>query len=259
MQGLRVLITNITLASRTGSETYVRDLALRLLQRGHQPVVYSPDLGEMASEIRAATVPVIDDLEALAVEPDVIHGHHHLELMTALLQFPRAPAVFVCHDRLAWHDAPPHFPRILRYVAVDENCRDRLICEGGIAEERVRVVLNAVDLERFLPRGPLPARPQKALVFSNQAAEHTYVQAIRQACQQSGIQVDVIGQAAGQTCARPEEVLGRYDLVFAKARCALEALAVGTAVILCDLAGLGPLVQTSRVDHLRRLNLGRRS
>jgi hypothetical protein len=213
----------------------------------------------MASEIRNATVPVIDDLNALAVEPDVIHGHHHLELMTALLQFPRVPAVFVCHDRLAWHDVPPHFPRILRYVAVDDNCRDRLISESGVSVERVRVLLNAVDLERFLPRGPLPARPRKALVFSNLASEQTYLQTIRQACSRSGISVDVIGQASGHPCARPEEVLGRYDLVFAKARCALEALAVGTAVILCDLAGVGPLVQTTRVDQLRRLNLGRRT
>ena len=33
--GLRVLITNIILASRTGTELYVRDLAVELLRRGH--------------------------------------------------------------------------------------------------------------------------------------------------------------------------------------------------------------------------------
>ena len=63
---MRVLLTNITLASRSGTEVNVRDLALGLLRRGHRPVVYSPELGEIAAEIRAATVAVVDDLAAIA-------------------------------------------------------------------------------------------------------------------------------------------------------------------------------------------------
>src|SRR2546430_4332475 len=31
-----------------------------------------------------------------------------------------------CHGWLPWEETPPHFPRILRYVAVDHTCRDRL-------------------------------------------------------------------------------------------------------------------------------------
>ena len=38
---------------------------------------------------------------------------------------------------------------------------------------------------------------------------------------------------------------GDYDLVFAKARCALEAMAVGAAVVLCDTHGLGPMVTSA--------------
>ena len=41
---------------------------------------------------------------------------------------------------------------------------------------------------------------------------------------------------------RPEAILGDYDLVFAKARAAMEAMATGCAVILCDRVGAGPLV-----------------
>jgi hypothetical protein len=53
--------------------------------------------------------------------------------------------------------------------------------------------------------------------------------------------------------------LGQYDIVFAKARCALEALAVGTAVVLCDQAGVGPMVTTAELERLRRLNFGIRT
>ena len=93
MSGLRVLITNSSLGPRTGSELYVRDLALALLRRDHTPIVYSTELGEVASELRDKTVAVVDQLDALAVAPDVIHGHHHHDTMTALLRFPDVPAI----------------------------------------------------------------------------------------------------------------------------------------------------------------------
>jgi hypothetical protein len=47
-------------------------------------------------------------------------------------------------------------------------------------------------------------------------------------------------------------------LVFAKARCALEAMAVGAAVILCDTRGLGPMVTATEVERLRLWNFGMR-
>jgi len=256
---MRVLITNNTLAGRAGSELYVRDLATAVLDRGITPIAYSTQLGDVAEELRRATVPVIDDLDALATPPNLIHGQHHLETMTALLRFPGVPAIYFCHGWLPWEEMPPRFPRILRYIAVDHTCRDRLVCEHAIPEDRLRVLLNFVDLERFKPRGALPARPARALVFSNSASEQTYMQAAREACQQAGIALDVIGFKAGNVCAHPEAVLGGYDLVFAKARSALEALAVGAAVVLCDAAGVGEMVTTNNLDRLRPLNFGIRA
>ena len=259
MRGLRILIANTTLASLTGTETYVRDLALGLLRKGHTPIVYSPELGAIAQELRDATVPVVDDLNAVAATPDVIHGNHNAELIAALLHFPTVPAVFFCHSWTDWISSPPSHPRIRRYVAVDDTCRDRLLYEHSIPEERLRVILNAIDLERFKPRGPLPDRPQRALVFSNGANEHTHLGAVREACTRSGIELDVVGAGIKASTYYPELILGNYDLVFAKARCALESLAVGAAVILCDYRGGGPLVTTSELENLRRLNFGIRT
>ena len=51
-------------------------------------------------------------------------------------------------------------------------------------------------------------------------------------------------------------VLGEYDLVFASGRSALESLASGTAVIICNTFGLGPMVTAAEVDKLRTLNFG---
>lgn len=256
---LRILFTNITLASRTGTEVYIKEAAAGLLRRGHTPLVYSPDLGEIAAEIRAATVPVVDDLSRLGAPPDVIHGHHHQQAMTALLHFPGVPGIFTTHDWTVWHDAPPLFPRIRRYVAVDWTNRDRVLFEHGIPEERVRVLLNWADLDRFPPRGPLPERPRRALVFSNYARGDTHLPAIQEACRRAGLPLDVVGSGAGRSLANPGEVIAEHDLVFAKAKCALEALAVGTAVVLCDYRGLGQMVTGADLDALRRLNLGLRT
>jgi hypothetical protein len=84
---LRILITNAWLSGRSGSELYVWDLATALLRRGHTPIVYSPVLGPLAAELRAATIPVVDDLSNVATVPDLIHGHHNHEIMTALCSF----------------------------------------------------------------------------------------------------------------------------------------------------------------------------
>jgi hypothetical protein len=254
---MRILITNSTVASRSGTELYVRDLACGLLGRGHRPVVYTPKIGPLARELRDKAVPVTDCLDSITAPPDIIHGHHNLETMTALLHFTRAPAIFVVHDSLARQDVPPRFPRILRYVAVDHLCLDRLVFEHGIPEESTRVVLNSVNLDAFKPRGPLPPRPRRALIFSN--ASSTHLAAVREACARAGLELDVIGHDSGNICSKPEDVLGQYDIVFAKGRCAMEALAVGAAVILCDFRGVGPMVTTGELDSLRRLNFGHRT
>jgi glycosyltransferase involved in cell wall biosynthesis len=254
--GLKVLITNLEMNERSGTVTYVRDLALCLQRMGHRPMVFSPRLGAVAQELITATVPVVDDLAKIGVEPDIIHGHHHVETMMALTHFSRTPAIFVCHDWMAWHDVPPRFPRILRYCAVDHTCLDKLVAMSGIAESTTRVLFNAVDLDRFQPRAALPAKPRRAAVFTNYRYN---VRPLREACAQLGIALDEIGAASGTPVDAPEQVLPAYDLVFAKARAAMEAMAVGCAVVVCDYRGLAGLVTTENFSQLRRLNFGARS
>src|SRR2546430_13519572 len=260
MAALRVLITNNAMAGRHGSEMYVRDIALGLLKRGHSPVVYSTILGSVADELQKATVTVVDDLNQLASVPDLIHGHEHMETMTALLHFPRVPAIIFFHSASVWYDAPVIFPRIVRYVAVDHACRDRLLVRHSIPEDRIRVIFNSVDLERFKMReAPLPPRPKRALVFSNYANEETHLPVVREACRMMNLELEVVGSGKKNSTAEPERILCEYDLVFAKARCAIEALAVVTPVILCDASGLGPMVTADALDHLRPLNFGFRT
>lgn len=256
---MRVLITNNTLANRAGSELYVRDVAFELLRRGHRPVAYSTVLGEVAEELRSGTVPVVDDLDRLAEPPDVIHGQHHLETMAALTRFPGVPAVSFCHGWVPVEESPVRHPRIRRWVAMDETTRDRLVAEGGVPPALVTTVPNFVDLRRFRPGDPPPERPRRALVFANEAQESTTLPALREACRQAGLRLEVAGHAAGRTVAAPEERLRQFDVVFARGRSALEAMAVGAAVVVCDGEGaLGGFVTPDRWPRWRPLNFGLR-
>jgi len=256
---MRVLITNNTFDAHAGSELYARDVALALLRRGHQPVAYSTHLGAVARELRDATVPVIDDLAQLTVAPDIIHAQHHLDAMTAMLRFPQVPAVYFCHGWVPWEEMPPKFPSIRTYIAVDDLCAERLQCESGIAPAQIRLIRNFVDLARVELHAEWPARPRRALVFSNNAREDGYLGIVRKACALRGIEVDAIGIQSGRVEANPAALLRNYDIVFAKARSAIEAMASGAAVIVCDAAGLAGMVTEYNYADWRDLNFGVRT
>ena len=254
---LKILITNIWLEGRGGTESVVRDLATGFLRRGHRPIVYSPHLGAAAQELYARGVAVISDLSQMAEAPDVIHGHHFIQTGEAILHFPDVPVVSMAHAWPLWQERPPRFPQVYRYLAVDEAVRDRLVQVERIDPARVEILFNAVDLTRIPPRpSPLAKRPRTALAFTKNRAQIPILQA---ACARLGVKLDLLGLGAGRVVAEPEEELVRHDLVFATARMALEAICAGCAVVVCDARGLAGMVTPESLPRLRDLNFGLRS
>lgn len=255
---MRILITNNALSHRAGTELYVRDIALGLRRHGLEPICFSLNLGEVAEELQAHGIQVVTHLRRDIGPLDVIHGQHRFETTLAGMAFPTAPIISWCHGPLAWQESPCTLPNVVQYAAVDEACRQRLVDEG-IEPSRIQIMLNFADTARFQPREPLPAKPRRALIFSNYARESTHLPVVREACEACGIPLDVVGRGVGTEVAHPETVLPQYDLVFAKARAAIEAMAVGCAVIQCDHFGAGRLVSPAIFDELRPLNFGYKS
>ncbi len=252
---LNILLTNFTLTTYTGTEIYVRDVALELARQGHTPAVYSPWLGKPADDLRALGIEVTDSLRKLNMRPDVIHGHHRYETLSAIKRFPGTPAIYICHDHTHWADTPPRHSHIQNYFGVSELCVER-IRRTGIDDEKIGQVYNFVDLARFTPRRELPQKPQRALVFSNYATDNGFLPAVTEACDRMGVELSVVGKGVGRQIENPEQILGEYDIVFAKAKAAMEAMAVGCAVVLCDYGGVGPVVTRDNFVQLKPLNFG---
>ena len=254
----RILLTNVALWTRSGTELFTCELARGCRRRGHEVAVYTRKAGSLADGLRADGVSVCESLEALPWRPEVLHTQHTLEALAAIGRFPDVPATYVCHDARSWIDSAPPLSSIGRYVAVDELCRERVAREAGIASGQVTLIPNGVDCETFAPRrDPLPEKPRRALVFVSGARHARHVDAVREACRRVGLPLDEAGPAVGRPVAAPQELLPRYDLVFTKARGALEAMAVGCAVILVGPDGLGSIVRPEAFDEQRRWNFGR--
>ena len=257
MNGLRVLITNVALAGRTGSEMYVHDLALALAARGHTPLVYTPQPGPLAEDLARRGVEVRGSLADFSAPPDIVHGQHTVPTISALRRFPGVPASLRVPRRDGARGYAAHFPAHL----APRGRRSQLPRARGEGGGAARPDSRRVQLGGPLPLHPrpaLPARPSRALLFSNYADERTHLRAVREACARACLPLDVVGLGVGTATAAPEAIIGDYDLVFAKARCALEAMAVGTAVILCDFRGTGEMVTSADVSHFQRWNFGAR-
>jgi hypothetical protein len=252
---MRVLVTNCSLRGRSGTEIVTIDLALGLSSRGHEIAVFAPMVGRSAEILRNQGIVVTDRPEELPWKPDIIHGHHNHVLAAALAYFPDVPALFVCHSSIYWFDGPLLLPRVRRFCSVDEACRARLVTEVGCEKEAIELLPNAVDLDLFSPRPPLPARPRRALLLTKNTA---HIAAVRAAAQETGLELDEIGGPFGAEVDDLHARLGHYDVVFATARMALEALAVGCAVVVVDGRGLAGLATSSLVDEWRRNNFGLR-
>jgi hypothetical protein len=248
---MRVLITNIVLDGRSGTETVTRDIALELRRIGHDPIVYSPRLGEIAKEIRDRGIVVTDDITTISDPIDVIHGHHLHTTATAIARFPHAPAIFVCHDFTAWHDQPPKLPSIRHYVAIGPTAADRLRNSAGVNASNLSIIPNGVDLARFTPGKELSPNPQKAIAFCN-IGSRQFAAVISEACERRHIRVDLVGRGVDNVVDCPEDLLSDCDLVFASGRSAREALACQRAVICCDGRGLSGMISSKNFGGLQQ-------
>lgn len=249
---MNILLTNIVISGRSGTEIVIAEIAYELRRRGHEIVVYSPTCGKLADELRFHGIIVVDRIANVPFQPEIIHGHHNVTLAVAITHFPNTPSIFVCHDFDIWHDSIFLHHMIKKYIAVDQLCMKRLQI-NNVPFDKCLIINNAVNTEKYLLK-EIKNEPQSALVLSKGS---THFELIKKVCNELNIHVDAIGYGFGKEIDNLHEVLQQYDIVFATARMALEAAACGCSVIICDHRGYAGNLNTDNWDDWYQYNLGR--
>lgn len=252
---MRILLTNHELARRTGTELVTAELALALRGRGHEVAVFTWCRGDLAGEVEAAGVPVVEDPREVPFVPEALHGQHHLAVMAALAAWPGLGGLFYCHGVLPFDEQPPRHPRLLRYLSMAGINAGWVAEAAGVPPDQVGVLPNWFDESRFRTvRDPARATA-RAVVFGNRIGPGPVFDAVKAGCARHGMELTGIGRPFGNATEAPEHALPEYDVVFATGRSALEALACGCAVVPLDaVAGLGRLVTPEDFDEQRDRN-----
>lgn len=258
---MNVLLTNHHLVEFTGSEIFSFTIADFLKRNGHRVTVLSKYVDDrLRRHFGRIGVPVFQRVEDIGGERfDVAHVHHNVMAMEVRRRFPELPLVFLSHGVLPFlEQKPPVDVGIARYLAVSEEVRDNL-ARQGLDEERVEIFRNIVDPEKFRPRSPLPARPERALVLSNKLDPDTE-NTILGACERLGIAPAFAGMRFGVV--HPDslpEAMDRADIVFTLGRGVIEAMMCGRVPIVLDYQGGDGMVTPDDVDRLMRRNFSGRT
>lgn len=154
-----------------GAETHVYELSRSLCRLGHRVTVLSRG-GAMAEKLRAEGIRHVDvptlsarggqlfpSLRAVLAaarkeRPTLIHAHTRQTafLCHLLSPFLSVPAVFTAHAR--FHEGGAgQLLRLFRgrIIAISEDVRAHLVHAFGMSEDRITVIGNGMDAERFSP------------------------------------------------------------------------------------------------------------
>jgi GT2 family glycosyltransferase len=256
---MRILLTNHQLDCFAGTELFVRDLAKELKFRGHNVSVFSPVLGMVAREIEQCGVVVTDDLLTIQQEQfDVIHAQHNNTAALVRAVFPNTPMVFMSHGVLPELEQPPKVDLgIEKFIAVSEEVAKN-IGQSGIAQEKIEIVRNFVDAEKFRPIRPIGEHPVRLMVLSNHY-ESQVREVIEGACQERNIDVSHVG-LPDNPVADVSGLINDFDVVVTLGRGVIESMAAGRNVIIFDIHGGDGFVDQENYFENRKYNFsGRRN
>jgi hypothetical protein len=205
-----------------GSESYLLTIAEQLERLGHEVTLYGQELGGGADLARSRGLRVVGESH-LPPECDAAVVQDAAVSLDLASRYPRTRQVFVAHSEFFDLQLPPQLEGLverLRALAVP-----------------VRVVRlrQPIDTERFVVGPPLPKRPRRALLLSNNAVADR-VAMLEAACAGAGLELVRVGGDAGQS-SDPRSHLVEADIVIGYGRSVLEAMACGRAAYVYDRHG----------------------
>ena len=228
---MRFVLGNRLLTLAGGTESHLVTLGSELMRLGHEVVVYAPEVGPFADYARDRGLEVVDRLGALPRECDVVFAQDAIVVYDLVERFPGAVTVFrICGDVYDFQ-SPPQVEGMLDLVVVLSERYRRLARACAVQAPILRLRI-PVDIDRLSPIGRLRTKPKRAVVLGNYADR---IEVVRAAWEPRGIEVVQVGGSNQRYDVA--NALEDADIVVAKSRAALDAMACGRAVYVLDTFG----------------------
>ena len=216
-----------------GSESYLLTVAEQLDRLGHEAIVFTREPGDGAEVAQERGVEVVDE-SGLANEFDaaLVQDAGVAYLLADLC--PAIPQLFVAHSSKFDLQAPPQLGDTVGAVVALNDRVARRMRSFATAADVVRM-RQPIDVERFVPRGPLPEVPRRALLLSNNPNADRLAM-IEDACEEVGLELVRLGGLSGHTADTGTALTGA-EIVIGYGRSILEAMACGRAAYVYDWKG----------------------
>jgi hypothetical protein len=230
---VRFVLGNRHLIAAGGTEVHLVTIGEHLERLGHEVVLYAPELGAFAEHARACGLAVCGSLHELPAACDVVFSQDAIVAYPLADRYGQAFHVFrVCGDVYDFQ-LPPQLAGVVdRFVVLSERYEKVVRTTAASAGVPILRLPVPIDTDRLVPLGPLRERPAKAVLLGNYVDRE---QLIRDVWGGLGVQVTRVGgHAQSFDVARS---LADADVVVAKSRAALDAMACGRAVYLFDMFG----------------------
>lgn len=254
---MRIAITHHSLKGLGGTETYVSTIGDVLQRDGHDVWLYAPELGKGSQLAEEFGLRVVTRTDQLPDELDVAIPQDAPSALDLLATRPEVPQIFVSHTELFDVGLPPQVEGALKaVVTLYDRAHARVLAQS--VQVPVERLLQPVDIERFKPMSPLPARPRKAISFGNYMTGER-LKAVERACELADIEFSLGGGSSGPLELRPEYRLNEADIVFGKAKVIHEAMGCGRAAFVLDHNGAEGWVTADNYSVLVADNFGGRT
>lgn len=158
---MKILFAQRQFGKLTGAELYAYELGRELVRLGHEFTISAPafDPGILVTKALKAGIKLAE-FNAINsyVKYDVMHLNESRATNYFLGTLQATPAVATIHSQ--WPcEQPVLSPRILKYICIREDVREKIVCDDKIPVEKTQVIPNGVDFARFNPAARGNATP----------------------------------------------------------------------------------------------------
>lgn len=228
---MRFVLGNRHLLAAGGTEVHLVTVAEHLLRLGHEAVLYAPELGPFADHARRRGLTVHDTLRELPGACDVVFAQDSIVVYELSQRYPDAFCAFrLCGDVYDFQ-LPPQLASVVDLIVVLSDRYERAAGASAASVPVLRLRV-PIDVDRLVSLGPLRERPRRAVVLGNYGERDALV-----AAAWGGLGIDVRSVGGNAQSYDVAASLADADIVVAKSRAALDAMACGRAVYVLDFLG----------------------